>query len=93
MESLLYNFDFFTCSHVKCLYILYIYKYIIYIYECIYICIHIYIFIYDLTFHTGGRAVLTRHSWDHVSEEPLAGGALVAKLGTNCYDSRMVGSN
>ena len=41
----------------------------------------------------GLDAGVTRHSSYKVRQEPLAGGAIVAELGTNCYDSRMVGSN
>ena len=36
---------------------------------------------------------MTRHSWYDIGEEPLAGGAFVAELGTKCYHSRIIGSN
>ena len=39
----------------------------------------------------GLGAVVTRHSWYLVGQELLAGGVLVAKLVTKCYDSSIVG--
>ena len=43
--------------------------------------------------HAGLEAVVTRHSWYQVGQGLLADDAIVEKLGTNCYDCMMVGSN
>ena len=51
------------------------------------------IYISNLTVHAGLVAVVTRHSWYQVGQEPFAGAAIVAELRTNSYDRMMVGSN
>ena len=45
------------------------------------------------TVYAGLAAIVTRHSWYQVGQKPLACGALVAKLVTKCYGSKIEDSN
>ena len=47
----------------------------------------------NITFHACLEAVVIRHIWHQVGQEPLTGGDIVAEAGTTSCDSRMVGNN
>ena len=59
----------------------------------VHICVYKYTYIYHLAVYSDMEAVVTRHSWYQVRQEPLTGGVIVAEAGINSCESWMVGNN